>query len=224
MTMDHKNNDGQAENIAALILAAGLGSRMGNVPKCLIRLDEKPILLRQIDALRLAGITDLSVITGFYFDEIESVLAQEKLRIIRHTEPELGQQSSVRLGLEAIDASGQRDKHAKNVLITLGDLPLINQQDIHELMLAFKDRPVSTHIMYPVVGGQRGNPVMMTSQAIRDFLTSSADMTCRKYIDTHPSDVYRYATQNDHFVFDLDTRQDLAALAEQTGLSIAAYQ
>ena len=44
----------------ALILAAGRGSRMGALgderPKCLVELDGKPLLDRQIAALRAGGV------------------------------------------------------------------------------------------------------------------------------------------------------------------------
>lgn len=53
----------------ALILAAGRGSRMKGLtesnPKCLVRLDGKPLLAYQLAALREAGITDIGIVTGY---------------------------------------------------------------------------------------------------------------------------------------------------------------
>ena len=203
------------KTIAALILAAGQGTRMGLVPKCLIHLDHQPIILRQIVALKLAGIHNITVVTGFYHAQIESVLSVEPtLHIVRNIAPEQGQQSSVRLGLAHVPDDPDV------VLIALADQPLLNEQDLQELVCAYITRPVSTEIMYPVVDGQRGNPVLMSATSVKEFLRNDTEVTCRKYIDTHASHVYKYSTQNDHFIADLDTQDDLKSLAERTGLSV----
>ena len=53
----------------ALILAAGRGSRMGNEtaskPKCFTILDGKRLLDWQMESLQSAGISDISVVTGY---------------------------------------------------------------------------------------------------------------------------------------------------------------
>jgi len=53
----------------AIILAAGRGSRMKNLtderPKCLVELRGKALLDWQLDALRAAGITEISIVTGY---------------------------------------------------------------------------------------------------------------------------------------------------------------
>jgi choline kinase len=53
----------------AIILAAGRGSRMKNLtderPKCLVEFRGKPLLDRQIEALRAAGIEDIAIVTGY---------------------------------------------------------------------------------------------------------------------------------------------------------------
>lgn len=53
----------------AVVLAAGRGSRLGALvddrPKCLVELARKPLLNRQIDALRRAGISSIAVVRGY---------------------------------------------------------------------------------------------------------------------------------------------------------------
>ena len=53
----------------AIILAAGRGSRMGNltedIPKCLVKLNEKPLIEWQIEALKKAGIDEIGIVTGY---------------------------------------------------------------------------------------------------------------------------------------------------------------
>lgn len=60
----------------AVILAGGLGTRMGklcdSVPKPLIKIQEKPILQHQIECLKREGITDFLIITGYLSESIEA--------------------------------------------------------------------------------------------------------------------------------------------------------
>ena len=53
----------------AIILAAGRGSRMGDltaeIPKCLVQLGGKPLLDWQTSALRMAGIERIAIVTGW---------------------------------------------------------------------------------------------------------------------------------------------------------------
>src|ERR1019366_10510969 len=53
----------------AVILAAGRGSRMGALaegrPKCLVELAHKPLIRRQIAALRAGGVSDIGIVRGY---------------------------------------------------------------------------------------------------------------------------------------------------------------
>ena len=53
----------------AVILAAGRGSRMGALaqdrPKCLVELAEKPLIRRQIAALRAGGVSTIGIVRGY---------------------------------------------------------------------------------------------------------------------------------------------------------------
>jgi choline kinase len=59
----------------SLILAAGLGSRIPEIsqkkPKCLILINKKTILKRQIDIMRKKNISDIGIITGFKRNKIK---------------------------------------------------------------------------------------------------------------------------------------------------------
>ena len=61
--------------IRALILAAGRGSRMGRLsderPKCLVELEGKPLIERQIAALRRGGVDEIGVVRGYRAEMID---------------------------------------------------------------------------------------------------------------------------------------------------------
>ena len=62
----------------ALILAAGLGSRLApitdNVPKSMVPVNGKPILVKQIENLLNNSVNDITVITGYKSEVIEELV------------------------------------------------------------------------------------------------------------------------------------------------------
>ena len=63
-----------SKNYTAIIIAAGLGSRLGtlskNTPKCMLELNGKSILQRQLDSYAENGVNKVSVVRGYEKDKI----------------------------------------------------------------------------------------------------------------------------------------------------------
>lgn len=63
----------------AIILSAGQGSRLGHLvadrPKCLIELNGRSLLDRQLDALARAGVGEAVVVTGFHDELVDQAVA-----------------------------------------------------------------------------------------------------------------------------------------------------
>ena len=59
-----------------VILAAGTGTRMGNidVPKCLLEINKIPIIKHQINSFKKNGIEDILVVTGYKSELIHKLL------------------------------------------------------------------------------------------------------------------------------------------------------
>ena len=59
-----------------IILAAGKGTRMGNIeiPKCLLEINGIPIIKHQIDSFRKNGVDDILVVTGYKSEMIHDLL------------------------------------------------------------------------------------------------------------------------------------------------------
>lgn len=199
--------------IVAVLLAAGEGSRMGGLPKCLLQLDGKPLIERHCEAMAGAGVGKIVVVTGYHHERIEPAIAGLPVTVARNPRPERGQASSVRVGLEAL---GER---VELVIVALADQPLVGSTELGELIRAFRHRPPGTQIVYPSVDGQRGNPVLFAGGLVADLL-AAGQVPGRQYIDDHPQHVHVHATSNPSFVLDLDTREDIDAFERRTGSSI----
>ena len=57
------------EEMKAIILAAGMGTRLGkyteDLPKCMLSFNGKPLIQHQVETLRKAGINDISIVCGY---------------------------------------------------------------------------------------------------------------------------------------------------------------
>lgn len=64
----------------AVLLCAGLGSRLlpltADRPKCLIEVAGRTILEHQVDALRAAGVSGITVVGGYRYDRLEAYVAE----------------------------------------------------------------------------------------------------------------------------------------------------
>ena len=63
---------------SAIILAAGVGSRLAplteRIPKCLVPVAGKPILLHQIEAFQQCGVKNILVVAGYLAEEVKNAL------------------------------------------------------------------------------------------------------------------------------------------------------
>jgi len=197
--------------VGAVLLAAGSGSRMGHRPKCLLELGGVPLIRRQLIALSGAGVDELVVVLGHHATRIEPVLRDFPVTLVHNPDPDAGQVSSLRLGLQAL--TGKIDA----MLVALADQPLINSQDINDLIGAYKKRPEGTLVVQPEVDGQPGNPVIFSAEVSVQILAGEANIGCRQWQTTHPEAVHRWPTVNQRYRTDVDSPEDIEALAARTG-------
>lgn len=100
------------------ILAGGLGSRLkpltNDCPKCMVAMNGRPVLEWQIETLREAGITDITVISGYMSHKLKC-----DAQIIENIEWSQGNMLlSLRCALRHQKGLGSSD----NLLITYGDI------------------------------------------------------------------------------------------------------
>ncbi|WP_096673087.1 nucleotidyltransferase family protein [Polynucleobacter meluiroseus] len=201
--------------LAVLLLAAGQGSRLGSVPKSLLKKDGKSLLRRFCNVVESFKPLEFLVVTGFHAEQIEEELAQMQveasleIRAVRNSSHVNDQASSVRLGLESL----QSDFDV--LLVALSDQPLIGASEIAELLEDFAKRTATEEIILPLVDGQRGNPVLF-SRAVIERILKIPKMVCRPYMDEHSSLVRILHSSNAAYIIDIDTPEDLS----KQGLSL----
>ena len=197
--------------LAVLLLAAGEGSRLGGHPKALLKKSGNTLLERFFHSIQKLYPVETLVVTGFYSDKIEAEikLLQQNLPIpiawVRNSNPEMGQASSVRLGIESLKSDYDV------LLIALCDQPNIGVDEIESLLKQFQKLSSGRQVVLPIVNDMRGNPVLFSRGVINQILEIPG-MVCRSYMDLHPEIVHKYVTDNEAYVLDVDTLGDIQKL------------
>ncbi|WP_291086515.1 nucleotidyltransferase family protein [Hydrogenophaga sp.] len=197
-----------------LILAAGAGRRMGGRAKCLLEVQGHSLLERLVRSVHSLGLHTPVLVLGHHAAEIQAHLvpwpAHLVPRQVVNPAPEDDPASSLHLGLHALGSDVQA------VMVLLADQPLIDAADIEAVLGAFQRRPAGCQVLMPMVNGVPGHPVMFDA-AVRAELLAAPGTSLRQWRATHPQATLPWVVDNPHHTRDLDTPDDLEALARDTG-------
>lgn len=213
------------ETIAAIVLAAGAGSRLGFKPKSLLQRDGEPLLARQLRLLVEAGVSQAVVVLGHHAERIEPVLRalQQKpegagLRWVVNPAPDDGPGSSLRCGLAALHES------VAGVLVVLGDQPLLEAQDFRAVLHAWRQRAQGIELVMPVHQGQPGHPLVFGRDVRQAVQAGHGGAGVREWRRSHPRKVQTLALTHARCTTDIDTEQDVARLAAEHAVSLQGPQ
>ncbi len=189
----------------AILLAAGLSSRMNGPNKLLLDVHGAPLVRRVAEAL--AAVCDAVppvAVLGRDAALVEVALRGLGFRVTR-IDPTLGQARSMRAGLAAAPA-------ADEVLVALADQPLLTPAALTSLLTAHRSDP--SRITVPMNGPARGNPIVLPRALRAEIANGGPNLGCRSFIERHPHLVNAFATDDPAFFTDIDTPADYAALKE----------
>lgn len=197
--------------VGAVVLAAGAGERIGHRPKCLLELGGVPLIRRTLIALSGAGADEVAVVLGYHADQIAPAVEHFPVTVVRNPNPADGQVSSQRVGLAAL--GGKLDV----VIMVLADQPMLHASDFMALIGAWKKRPAGAQVIYPEVGGERGNPVMFSAEVREQILSGAANVGCRQWQSANGALVAPFRSDNRRYRIDIDTPEDLLRFEQETG-------
>jgi molybdenum cofactor cytidylyltransferase len=191
-------------NIAAIILAAGKSSRFEIGHKLLAKLNGVTLIRHVAAVLDHSRLSEIILVTGTNSKDVIAAAGAGRWRSIENPNPGDGLASSLRLGIQNIDAA------ADGVLIALADMPGISTGLIATLLDAF-DESRGRSIVFPVgTGGQRGHPVIWPKSCFCDLSKLSGDTGGKALIEKQ-KDLWRPVPYEESGAFaDIDTCHDLA--------------
>jgi CTP:molybdopterin cytidylyltransferase MocA/SAM-dependent methyltransferase len=192
--------------IAAIVLAAGAGSRFGG-GKLLATIHGRSILGHVVDAARAAGLEPIVVVVppGGDLDELDL----GDVRRVVNPDPGEGLSGSVRLGLRALE----HDTAVDAAVILPGDQPLVRPDVIRALVAAAADHPESSFVVPRYVDDAAPNPILARRRMWRLADELAGDRGFGPVLDRNPELVHEVPFRGANP--DVDTSADLAAVLEQ---------
>ena len=188
--------------VAAVVLAAGEGRRMGG-PKALARLGDTTFVSAAASRLARAGVAHRIVVVGA---DAERVVATAELpagvTVVTNTRYGEGMLTSVWAGLDAAQALA-----AEAVLIHPVDNPLVAPETVDAVVAALAS---GARIAVPSHAGRRGHPAGFSRAAWPALRAAALDAGARSVFAAHPEWVVHVPAGPDCLI-DLDTPEALAA-------------
>ena len=193
----------RAPRIAALVLAAGLSSRMGS-NKLLAEWRGKPLLRWTVEAALASEARPVIVVTGHESASIEAALKGLDVKIVHNLHYATGLSASLKAGIRAVP--GDSD----GTIVLLGDMPEIAASLIDRLIAAFSPAD-NRSICVAVHEHRRGNPVLWARRFFAEIESLSGDVGAKDLIAAH-EDVTCEIEADGAVLRDIDTPDALAAL------------
>jgi CTP:molybdopterin cytidylyltransferase MocA len=158
--------------LAAVILAAGSGTRLGGVAKALLRVGSETYLERIVATAREVGLDEAIVVVGPPFGEVVAEHATRLgLRVAVNPEPSRGMASSVAIGFASL---GDADA----AWLWPVDHPFVDASTLRALIAA------NAIVAQPRYAGQGGHPPLV-ARALWPLLATCGESGARAVLAPH---------------------------------------
>ncbi|PVE21746.1 4-diphosphocytidyl-2C-methyl-D-erythritol kinase [Microvirga sp. KLBC 81] len=194
-------------DVAALILAAGRGTRFRSGLKLLTPLNGRPLVRHVVEAAITSSAEPVIVVTGHRAGEIEASLKGLPIRSVRNATFTEGLSTSLKAGFAALPPQ------AKAAIVLLGDMPLIKASLIDTLVHSWRAMGEPAALV-PTVNGRRGNPVVLSRHLESLVEGLSGDTGAGPVLRGRP-DVMECQVDDPAILQDVDTNDDLGRISRK---------
>jgi molybdenum cofactor cytidylyltransferase len=188
--------------VAAVILAAGRSTRMGEINKLTADYGGRALVRHAAEAALASRAGEVVVVSGHQADAVCAVLAGLDLRLIDNPEFAAGLSTSVKAGIAAVAPE------MTGAVILLGDMPGVSAAVIDDLIGAFETAG-GDKICQPRYDGKPGNPVLWPRRLFPEFAELSGDIGAKPLLKYHPGDILGVDVASPAIHMDIDEPKDL---------------
>ncbi len=182
--------------LAAVVLAAGMSSRMGS-NKLLLRVGDRRVIEHILLSLRPLETT---VVTGHRPEDIRDIAESLGAETVHNPDYEEGMTTSFQAGLRALDPE------VDAVFMVLSDTFGFSTE-LLEWMADKMEDDLETLIVSPVYQWKRGHPVLFRRPLFEEFLGLEAGETMKDVVNRH-NDRTKYVESDIWCRIDLNTPED----------------
>lgn len=192
--------------IAAIVLAAGRGTRFGREPKMLAEFEGKPLVVRVTEAALESEAEPVIVVVGHEAAAVSAALPGLRVTIVENPDFAGGLSTSLKAGFAALP------EEAEAAAILLGDMPQIGTALLDWLIKAWRSSGYPSALV-PTFEGVRGNPAVLSKELGPAIARLAGDAGAGKLLRSL-QDVVEIDMGDPAVTRDADTPQELAEIAE----------
>ncbi|MCK6695416.1 MAG: nucleotidyltransferase family protein [Thermoanaerobaculia bacterium] len=198
-------------NVCAIVLSAGLSSRMGAQNKLFLPFGKHTVLETTLARIEAAGIAEILVVTGYEQERVRGLFQNKPYRLVENPAFRQGMSSSIKAGVAAArpDAAG--------FMICLADMPLISGEEYRllaeALISALETDPMA--IVQPRFQEQAGNPVLFSARYRSALLTLEYPEGARPIVQANREHIVPVNMPTDAVLLDADTPEAYQILLER---------
>jgi molybdenum cofactor cytidylyltransferase len=179
--------------------------------KALLQFAGKTFLAATIDLLQ-SQCDFVMVVAGANASFLRPVIYSNSAYLVENPNPELGQFSSLRIGLHAILNRG-RD----TACVTLVDRPAARFDTLAKLKEAFlQTSPEVVWATVPEYEGRHGHPVIFAREMIEAFLRAEPNKSARDIEHEHQSHIQYVPVDDARVAININTPEDYSTLCHST--------
>jgi len=194
--------------VSAIVLAAGLSTRMGAF-KPLLRLGGKLLIQLVIEALERSGeVSSVVVVTGHQRELIEEAVSEMRVRTVFNAEYAKGEMlSSLQKGIGALPVE------AHGFVLAFADQPAVEAETVGTLVRRFKE--TGAPLVIPEYLGKRGHPVVISTALVPAIRALPPEGTLRTVVHEHLARAEMVTVNDASVLEDLDTPEDFIRLEKR---------
>jgi len=212
---NREKTDEYSKRFGAIILAAGLSSRM-QAFKPLLPVDGRPAIEGLIETAKAAGLEEITVVTGHERERLQPVLTRHDAVEAFNEDYESGMFSSIQAGLAKASQTAAAENAVKDgYLLMPVDCPLISVSVLRAVMdavlaadaaeAAAPDKTGGDAFAVAVFEGKKGHPLYMPGSRIEEILASDGTGGLAAITDKYADSMIRVETGEEGCLLDMDT-------------------
>ena len=184
----------------AIVLAAGLSSRMGWF-KPLLKIGPLTAAQHIITNFQLAGVEPIVFVTGNQADLLESHLSDTGVICLRNEEYAVTQMlDSAKIGLRYLKTQCDR------ILLTPVDIPLFSCETVQRLMES------GAPLAAPIYQGKKGHPLLLSQKLIPFLETYDGPGGLGEALKKSTCAIFPVEVDDDSILTDMDTKEDYSKM------------
>jgi len=188
------------DEIAAVVLAAGLSTRMGK-PKMVLPWGKSSIIGTVVATLTNSGLKHIIVVTGGSSQEIADALYGFSTQIVFNPMHENGEMLySIQIGLSVLPST------IRAALVVLGDQPQTQIDVVQSVIKVFQTK--QANLIIPSFQMRGGHPWLVGRSLWPEILALTPPATMRDFVRDNATSIHYLSVNTATILADVDTPED----------------